>query len=133
MTKAEKRANDDLHELAENATPGPWWINEDSRTICEPLRGEYIAEMGNLGHPAVRRDAEYICAAHPTAILAVLDSLDTAVRLADALARHVATVTADRDTSREELAAVTAERDALRVLVDLHRERRPDPAARRKR
>ena len=55
---------------------------------------------------------------------------DAAVRLAAALARHVATVTADRDTSREELVAVTRERDWLRVLVDLHRERRPDPAAR---
>ena len=117
MNETEKRAIDDLRKLATIATPGPWWINEASRTICEETRGEYIAEMGNLGHPGVRRDAEYICAANPTAILALLDSLDVAVRLADALARHVATVTAERDTAREELVAVTRERDYLRDRV----------------
>jgi len=55
---------------------------------------------------------------------AVLDSLDAAVRRAAALARHVATVTAERDTLREQLDAALLERDeardvkAVRVYID---------------
>lgn len=69
--------HDKLRELAQAATPGPWWTDATcdvyaGRGSCEDLAVAY-GVFG--GRP---RDAEFIAAANPTAILALLDGLQAA-------------------------------------------------------
>lgn len=69
-----------LRALAEAATPGPW-TTEDSRNAAGlarvwQLRGVGIAECRVRGADN-HHDAAFIAAANPTAVLALLDEIET--------------------------------------------------------
>ena len=77
--KKEKRAA--LRKLAEEATPGPWWSGE-----CRPPDGYALAWLGQSfvdcdggrkNYVASSRDADYIAAANPQAIISMLDYIET--------------------------------------------------------
>ena len=66
--------HDKLRELAQNATPGPWWTDATCDVYaghgsCEDLAVAYGAFGGKP------RDAEFIAAANPQAILNLLEDL----------------------------------------------------------
>ena len=140
-----------LLALAEQATPGPWvnygdvlreeWRaskteeircgdgsgSDDSIVVCWP---------GFDGQPNARANAAYIAAAHPAAIIELLDALTTATaRLAEMegcaggcacevfTSRHEAALAAFETRKREkaaeaDLAAMTQGRDHYKLLVD---------------
>lgn len=79
-----------LREAAEKATPGPWRaltsgvIGGDHWYVCDP--GEMVAYVAaNDGSDEGQRqsNAEYIAAAHPSAVLALLDEIDVLRRQRD--------------------------------------------------
>jgi len=82
-----------LRELAQKATPGPWETCETNETAFEILTGEWSAKGDFEGTIVVHVDdyacfeerpsgitskanAQYIAAANPAAVLALLDKLD---------------------------------------------------------
>ena len=87
-----------LRKLAEAATPGPWWIDSHGSTMVNPetLDTVFITsdrmgpsvrheDTGNLSRWRNDNDASFIAAANPTAILELLDLLDTRNRRIDEL------------------------------------------------
>lgn len=86
-----------LRELAQNATPGPWeyssWdINSFAIVVGFDSPGSTTGEMivypdasDEEGYGGVKllNDAEYIAAANPSTVLALLDALDDAHRNMD--------------------------------------------------
>lgn len=58
----------ELRRLAEAATPGPWLKYHDEWSIC--------GDSGHIAHCEVRSDADYIAAANPAVILALLSERD---------------------------------------------------------
>lgn len=123
-----------LRSLALTATPGPWTIGYDERECAATLRASPVTsgQAEPCGPPIdviipfgrAHSDAAFIAAAHPQA---VLDLLDECERLKAARDEAEAIVHAEeRPTRRDlrlarhrvseleaQLAAVTAERDAL--------------------
>lgn len=80
-----------LRALAEKATPGPWEAFEDSDEHlagCPPTMEwlvtatdpgeEFYEEIINWGNRGRREDAEFIAAANPSVVLALLDRLERA-------------------------------------------------------
>lgn len=78
--------NKQLRELAEKATPGPWWIDSHGHRMSADggLETVFIAsekmgeakrhpETGNLSHWPNDWDASFIAAANPATILTLLD------------------------------------------------------------
>jgi hypothetical protein len=103
-----------LRALAEQATPGPWTVSANDDGI-----GILSSEAGWVGE-ANRDDLHYIAAAHPAAILALLDALTTATaRLAEELKARSAAEAHTREVYLElrdanaAFTAMTQERDAL--------------------
>lgn len=93
---SEEREN--LRRLAQAATPGPW--NTNGRNEVGANDGRLIAIcFGRDSHtePAAFLNADYIAAAHPGAVLALLDALDAAEVLA-----ATADVTRAAQPAREE-------------------------------
>ncbi len=84
-----------LREAASKATPGPWEIGNTSDDIRMVLgQDDYICcvqiyqtprHMGQWQEPQRISNARYIAAAHPTAVLALLDAADERDRLREAL------------------------------------------------
>ena len=127
-----------LRELAQNATPGPWTVcgNQRDEWYVYALDARYESLPGNPSPVKVAwvprepsggrhaRDADYIAAASPDAVLALLDALDAAERERD---RLDAALRASCIDAREELremgggcsraVAAEAERDALAALL----------------
>lgn len=72
-----------LRELAQKATPGPWWHD-----YCNPADGHALAWLGNwfveikqrVPYNSPQEDAEFIATANPAAILELLDRLEAAER-----------------------------------------------------
>lgn len=85
-----------LRELAQNATPGPWeWCGWDNDSF-EIVSGGFDSEGRVIGSTVVqpdasdeegyggvkrREDADYISAANPATVLALLDKLDGTERM----------------------------------------------------
>ena len=77
-----------LRELSQNATPGPWeQINHIVFTETGDL--EWVVANARSGNSII--DAEYIAAANPAAVLALLDEVDR-LRTIEAAARNLAKV-----------------------------------------
>lgn len=85
-----------LRRLAENATPGPWEID----ALENGEHGLFISndrpEAGSLGCASsqvagfmVERNAEFIAAANPTAVLALLDENADLARRVQVLEQQV--------------------------------------------
>ena len=81
--------NKQLRELAEKATPGPWWIDShghrmsagggsETGFIASEKRGEAKRhpETGNLSHWPNDWDASFIAAANPATVLTLLDAYE---------------------------------------------------------
>lgn len=79
-----------LKELAQKATPGPWWIDSHGHRmsanggmntvfIADARMGEATRhpETGNLSHWPNDWDASYIVSADPTTILSLLAEIET--------------------------------------------------------
>lgn len=69
-----------LRQLAENATPGPWQAGGESSTTGGMFFGTVTdpsdpTEPGVLLGDAGTCDAEFIAAANPTVVLALLDEI----------------------------------------------------------
>lgn len=91
-----------LREVAEKATPGPWWIDShgsamishgaDQKTvfIADPRIGKATRneETGNLSHWPNDWDATYIATFNPQTILALLDAYEASVRDAERLRKE---------------------------------------------
>lgn len=157
-----------LRELAEKATPGPWreiercrftrddeacGVTSDHKTIHGHTIGIFQSDAyDECSHPVSKANAEFISAANPTAVLALLDENERlrwkpddatqAVSLAltvinkygadaDKPSVHLATALIagahERDNLRQQLSAMTAARDeACDLAVALHEENAPD-------
>jgi hypothetical protein len=92
-----------LRQLATRATPGPWeaqvWIETDGNEwrATGPGHEEHASDSGSEpGSPdeqAAQRDAAFIAAANPSAVIALLDQLAAMTRARDAacdLAKSIA-------------------------------------------
>lgn len=102
-----------LRRLAEAATPGPW----HDKTHCTVNSGAPLFEVvadTEMDHARTVENASYIAAAHPAAILALLDEVER-LRVTQADALHVAYsqgVADGRDVERERCAKVCDELDS---------------------
>lgn len=79
--------NEELRALAEKATPGPWEPRHQGLTDGYP---NVIVNAAESGYPGAilwgvraEKDAAFIAAANPTAILALLDERDELKRQLD--------------------------------------------------
>lgn len=75
-----------LRALAERATPGPWTRFERTGTVvyAEVSPGA----IGMLARTGDWPDAEYIAAAHPQAVIALLDRIDELERALSVHSEH---------------------------------------------
>ncbi len=110
--------SDDLRELAEKATPGPWEFTEGYYAINRPER-TFVYRVANAN---AMHDTRLIAAANPTAILALLDERDAALADLEA-ARVVYQMTREalsREAAKTERAEADLEaaREALRFYAD---------------
>lgn len=66
-----------LREAAEAATPGPWRLHERyPDLVCSPDGNSIISAEGDiLTDEQIRKNAAYILASQPAAIIALLDTL----------------------------------------------------------
>ena len=76
---AEQRAT--LRKLAEGATPGPWMRLFGERTVYDRMedgcRGNVIVRADHPHSKADGENLDYIAAANPSAILQLLDYIET--------------------------------------------------------
>jgi Ead/Ea22-like protein len=103
-----------LRELAEQATAGPWHRHFSDAQKADHIRStatrEWVAQFA-----ASEADAAFIAAAHPGAVLALLDALEQADEDRAHLRRRVLDIGVDRDNEHAHRVNVTKERDALRA------------------
>ncbi|EDR8059199.1 ead/Ea22-like family protein [Salmonella enterica subsp. salamae] len=71
----DKRA---LREVAEKATPGNWRRTSSRFNGITVTPFSLCGEEVTLAHTVEKRDAEFIAAANPATVLALLDELDSA-------------------------------------------------------
>jgi hypothetical protein len=107
-----------LRELVRAATPGPWRVQSDSdydeyRNVFVSWPYRLLADAAPIANFAEENtsfeDAEFIAAANPTAVLALLDRLARAeALLADAVIflRHAATAQRDDDNRVERVGVI---------------------------
>lgn len=126
-----------LKELALAATPGPWINgNDDDSDSC--LVGPH--RDGIVSRPVVKLssecDAEYIAAANPAAVLALIAEVEKWKQAAITMGANEAKACIERDALKavaaktddaitwatEQVEQIIAERDALRAQVDQFRE-----------
>jgi hypothetical protein len=116
-------------ELAESATPGPWFVHERSDTytisVDEHSTREAICRVQKT--MKFRRDADFIASAHPNAVRswkALVDNLRSAHEFCDVLLAGGSNTSgkwramclkaeAERDAARRELEEAKRERDEL--------------------
>ncbi|EHQ8450161.1 ead/Ea22-like family protein [Salmonella enterica subsp. enterica serovar Stanleyville] len=75
MSNIDKRA---LREVAERATPGNWRRTSSLFNGITVTPFSLCGEEVTLAHTVEKRDAEFIAAANPATMLALLDELDSA-------------------------------------------------------
>lgn len=109
----------ELKQLAEKASPGPWWIDSHGMTMMSmpglkvvfnhPAEGAAVRneETGNLSHWRNDWDASYIAAANPAAILALIAENESAHKHWQNESNNVQVLLA-------EIALLKAENEALR-------------------
>lgn len=130
MTPADRAA---LREAAQRATPGPWdWENADEGGACRIwLRAaddSFVITPATCEHVMVSdANAAFIAAAHPAAVLDLLDALDTAERAERVLG---AFDEADRlEAERDAALARVAELEAALRMARVGHDGYPDPCA----
>ncbi|WP_406854935.1 ead/Ea22-like family protein [Salmonella enterica] len=74
MSNIDKRA---LREVAERATPGNWRRTSSLFNGITVTPFSLCGEEVTLAHTVEKRDAEFIAAANPATVLALLDELET--------------------------------------------------------
>lgn len=110
----------ELKRLAEAATPGPWYqhggimqvLNDGCETVCETFEND-----GDCP------DAQFIAAANPTAVMALISDLDEArngmkYSCAIRLKNEIERLEAERDQLKAENEALLLERGG-KVLCDM--------------
>lgn len=67
-----------LRELATKATPGPWTVQNGAiiRHFYPLPVAAVIADVSDPAHPSAKADAEYIAAASPDGVIALLDEIE---------------------------------------------------------
>ena len=127
MSNIDKRA---LREAAEKATPGPWGIARDDKTITSnqshPVAVVTEAFHRMLANGTAGGDAEYISQANPATVLALLDELEAKDKSISFLKDQLAQLAnfnpdwdkleAATDSLREHMAELTAARKRIAEL-----------------
>lgn len=78
--------NANLRALAEKATPGPWEVDTNA-PFSNDLTGIFVEHLKRYAvlfadrDQPTRADAKFIAAAHPQAVIALLDRIEAAGRL----------------------------------------------------
>jgi len=128
--------NKQLRELAEKATPGPWWIDSHGHRMSAGGGSEtvFIAsekmgeakrhpETGNLSHWPNDWDASFIAAANPATILALMDSYEALQAECEKLRKQLESVKEllkDPVTVFVHMKHGIIAKPSLRDLIDLH-------------
>jgi hypothetical protein len=91
----------ELKRLASEATPGPWWVerpeNRDAE-ICFGTKGDSSDTYDLIERYGVDTDYEYIAAANPDTILALIERVEQEhkkLTLAKLAFRHIVEVSID--------------------------------------
>ena len=102
-----------LRDLAQDATPGPWRVEARGHASQEVARVNNLEvappDSVELAHCAT--DAAYIAAVSPDVVLALLSDVERLTLLSRES-------TAWRELSRREVAMLRRQRDALRAILD---------------
>jgi hypothetical protein len=118
MTREQR---DELRRLAGAATPGAWWPRwggEPGYVYASSGPGKIVCEARHeMRDDGPRHDSLYIAAAHPQAVLALLDALDAAERERDP-SFLVRQIEAARIFERHLKEQAERERDAARAEAE---------------
>lgn len=66
----------ELRRLAEAATPGPWHACHDEDGVPQVASGSHEEQRSYVAITSITPDAEYIAAASPAVVLALLDAIE---------------------------------------------------------
>ncbi|EAB2146407.1 ead/Ea22-like family protein [Salmonella enterica] len=110
MSNIDKRA---LREVAERATPGNWRRTSSLFNGITVTPFSLCGEEVTLAHTVEKRDAEFIAAANPATMLALLDENIQLQRGKDAIEAVALALRDDMRQAREQLAA------AERLIAEL--------------
>lgn len=115
-------SNDDLRALAEQATPGEWYVDRhgvgsDTMLWVRPRDGDLwgICEVGAPYAPRAQEDAAYIAAASPARVLELLAEVE---RLRAALDLAHTTLLQVRTEKLSELEWLNAFEQRVKPLMD---------------
>ncbi|ENG2644797.1 ead/Ea22-like family protein [Salmonella enterica subsp. enterica serovar Banana] len=122
----DKRA---LREVAEKATPGNWRRTSSLFNGITVTPFSLCGEEVTLAHAVEKRDAEFIAAANPATMLALLDENIQLQREKDAIEAVALALRDDMRQAREQLAAAEQERENWRISFDNERYRADKLAA----
>ncbi|EJH2342729.1 ead/Ea22-like family protein [Salmonella enterica] len=122
----DKRA---LREVAEKATPGTWRRTSSLFNGITVTPFSLCGEEVTLAHTVEKRDAEFIAAANPATMLALLDENIQLQREKDAIEAVALALRDDMRQARERLAAAEQERENWRISFDNERYRADKLAA----
>lgn len=109
----------ELKELAEKATPGPWIYDEEDGTI-EPL--ETVGLRSIIAEPTYSNDAAFIAAANPQTVLELIAEIERREKEADWLAARIIHLCDDLDcyctvSNCDGSASISGIREAAREAV----------------
>lgn len=108
----------ELKRLAEAATPGPWYqhggimqvLSHDCETVCETFEDDGECP-----------DAQFIAAANPAAVLALIAENEQLAKNYKSLCDSVAHLNAASTSAGDEVARLKAECEGLRATADLQK------------
>ena len=126
MSNIDKQA---LREVAERATPGNWRRTSSLFNGITVTPFSLCGEEVTLAHTVEKRDAEFIAAANPATMLALLDENIQLQREKDAIEAVALALRDDMRQAREQLAAAEQERENWRISFDNERYRADKLAA----
>ncbi|EMB3200952.1 ead/Ea22-like family protein [Salmonella enterica] len=118
-----------LREVAEKATPGTWRRTSSLFNGITVTPFSLCGEEVTLAHTVEKRDAEFIAAANPATMLALLDENIQLQREKDAIEAVALALRDDMRQAREQLAAAEQERENWRISFDNERYRADKLAA----
>ncbi|EAR8014874.1 ead/Ea22-like family protein [Salmonella enterica subsp. enterica] len=121
MSNIDKRA---LREVAERATPGNWRRTSSLFNGITVTPFSLCGEEVTLAHTVEKRDAEFIAAANPRTMLALLDENIQLQRGKDAIEAVALALRDDMRDAREKLEA--AHRKVLNSIAAVARRYLPD-------
>lgn len=101
---------EELKKLAENATPGPWKSTVDG---VMPV-GEAFGIFGNFGANNGEANREFIAAANPSAVLALIGRLEVSESMEGLYTSTVTVERAELEQTKRERDQLKAENEALR-------------------